>query len=70
MSIIKIHKPNEAKDCIIDTKFCPPYRRGKCLNCKKDMNCFVYDGGDGEYGVYVLCDDCDKLEFEWKYEGY
>jgi len=40
------------------------------LIVKKDMNCFVYDGGAGEYGVYIVCDDCDKLEFEWKYEGY
>jgi len=42
----------------------------KCVNCGKEFECVIYDGGQGEYGVYLICNDCDKLEFKWKYIGY
>jgi len=42
----------------------------KCVNCGKEFDCVIYDGGQREYGVYLICKGCDKLRFDWEYEGY
>lgn len=62
------HTINEAQKDIDKGIFMAPWEKAKCVNCEKDLG-FLYDGGSGEYGVYVMCKDCDKIEFDWQYVG-
>jgi len=61
------HYTNESEMTIMKTNYTT---KPKCVNCGKEFECVIYDGGQGEYGVYLICNDCDKLEFKWKYIGY